>query len=221
MVLSLNAHRRTGRASMLVWLLLAAPAWARTGPITLAQNQVEHVKGVGKGAAAKPAQPATNKPSPAAAAAPAPEAPPGAVGEFQPVLHAEAAKITTCMDTIVAESAAVIDSAHTAISSWSTAAPDDNAFVSIAGLSYANKAAPNAAAVIVAAPAGGGKCHGATVQIYPVARSCSAIQAELIKEGHTVAVLRALPVVETKTGTRDVLIPTSGGGCAVVGVGVR
>jgi hypothetical protein len=152
----------------------------------------------------------------------APQAPPGAaIGEFQPVLHAQGAKISTCMDTIVGESAAVIDSAHTAISSWSAAAPDANVFVSIVGLNYANKAAPNAAAVMIAAPVGPAKCQGTTVQIYPVAQPCSAVQASLIKEGHTVATLRALPVVETKKGYRDVLIPTTGGGCVLVSVGLR
>ncbi len=166
---------------------------------------------------AAPAQP----PPSAEPAVPTPEAPTKAIGEFQPVLHAQEAKITTCMDTIVGESASVIDSAHTAISSWNKAAPDNNLFVSIVGLSYANKVAPNGAAVILAAPTGAGKCNGETVQIYPFAQSCSAIQASLIKDGHTVATLRALPVVETKAGIRNVLIPTTGGGCVVVAVTMR
>ena len=125
------------------------------------------------------------------------------------------------MDTIVSESAAVIDAPHTAISSWSTAAPNDNVFVSIVGLNYANKATPNGAAILFAAPLASGKCEGGTVQIYPFGQSCSALQASLIKEGHTIATLRALPVVETKNGYRDVLIPTAGGGCVLVSVGMR
>src|SRR5436190_15447981 len=115
----------------------------------------------------------------------------------------------------------VIDAPHTAISSWSTAAPNENVFVSIVGLNYANKATPNGAAILFAAPLGSGKCEGGTVQIYPFAQSCSALQASLIKEGHTIATLRALPVVETKNGYRDVLIPTAGGGCVLVSVGMR
>jgi hypothetical protein len=137
------------------------------------------------------------------------------------VLHAQGAKIATCMDTIVGESASVIDSTHTAISSWSTTSPDENVFLSIIGLSYANKLGPNAAAVILAAPIGSNKCAGETVQIYPFAQSCSAIQASLIKEGRTIAMLRGLPVVETKTGFRNVLLPTMGGGCVVIAVGLR
>jgi hypothetical protein len=218
MTLSLTAIWRTCCAAAMVWPALARPGAAQTGPLVVAQHESEHARPAAKGAAAKPAHP-TGKPE--ATEAPEPQMPANPVGEFQPVLHAEAAKITTCMDTIVTESAAVIDSAHTAISSWNTAAPNDHEFVSIVGMSYPNKAAPNAAAVIVAAPGGNAKCQGATVQIYPVARSCSAIQAELIKEGHTIAVLRALPVVETKAGARDLLIPTSGGGCAVVAVVAR
>lgn len=171
----------------------------------------------------KPAKPAdaVQPPKPAEPTTPVPQGARNAVGEFQPVLHAQGANISTCMDTIVAESANVIDSAHTAISSWNTAAPDENPFVSIVGLSYANKAAPNAAAIIVAAPTGPNTCKGETVQVYPVAQSCSAIQASLIKDGHTIATLRALPIVEAKSGVRNVLIPSVGGGCVVVAVTLR
>jgi hypothetical protein len=140
---------------------------------------------------------------------------------LQPVIHAQNAKITTCMDNILAQSASVIDSAHTAISVWVSAAPNDNAFESIVGLSYQNKGAPNAAAVLFAAPLGPGKCEGQTVQVYPTAQPCSAVQASLIKEGRTVATLQALPVVETKGGVRNLLLPTAGGGCVIVAVGIR
>jgi hypothetical protein len=196
-------------AAALLWgaLIGEAPAFAAESKrVPAAENP-----------GALPAQP----PKPAEPPAPTPEAPANAGGEFQPVLHAQGANITTCMDTIVGESAAVIDSAHTAISSWNAAAPNDNPFVSIIGLSYANKAAPNGAAIILAAPIGAARCAGETVQIYPFAQSCSATQASLIKEGHTVATLRALPVVETKAGVRNVLIPTAGGGCVLVAVTLR
>jgi hypothetical protein len=156
-----------------------------------------------------------------AAGAAVPQTPKGAAGELQPVLHAERAGITTCMDAIVGAAAAAIDSRHTAISSWSRAAPDKNIFLSIVGLSYANKAAPNGAAVIFAAALGPGRCQGGTVQVYPVAQSCSALQAKLIRHGHTLAVLRALPVVESQSGVRYVLIPTAGGGCTLVAVELR
>ena len=190
---------------------------AGSGPVMLLAQHKEHAAPpAGKGDAP------VVKPAPAPAAeAPAPQAPQGAIGEFQPVLHAQGAKITTCMDTIVGEAAAVIDTDHTAISSWATAAPDENVFVSIIGLSYANKASPNAAAIVFAAPVGPRKCVGGTVQVYPFGQSCSALQASLIKKGRTIAMLRALPVVETKGGYRDILIPTAGGGCVLVSVGMR
>ncbi len=189
----------------------------------LAQKEHAAPPAAKAGAAAGKSETA-GKPAPTAPAegpAPQPQGPQAAVGEFQPVLHAQGAKISTCMDTIVAESATVIDAPHTAISSWSTAAPNENVFVSIVGLNYANKATPNGAAILFAAPLGSGKCEGGTVQIYPFGQSCSALQASLIKEGHTIATLRALPVVETKNGYRDVLIPTAGGGCVLVSVGMR
>jgi len=153
--------------------------------------------------------------------APTPQADPNTVGELQPVLHAQGAKITTCMDTIINQASSVIDSAHTAISTWVTSAPNDNAFQSTVGLSYPNKGAPNAAAILFAAPVGSGRCEGETVQIYPTAQACSIVQANLIKEGRTVATLQALPVVETKSGARDILLPSAGGGCVVVAIGLK
>jgi hypothetical protein len=204
---------------------------ADVGPVPRLAQQKERsapraTKGepeAGKGeAGGKPAA----APAPAATVEPPapqpPQGPQAAVGEFQPVLHAQGAKIATCMDTIVAESASVIDAPHTAISSWSTTAPNDNVFLSVVGLNYPNnKAVPNGAAILFAAPLAGGKCEGSTVQVYPFGQSCSALQASLIKEGRTIATLRALPVVETKLGYRDVLIPTAGGGCVLVSIGMR
>jgi hypothetical protein len=193
-----------------------APAVSPQEPMLVAQQKEPASPKAGKEAVPTKGAPAS--PTSAPGEATAPQAPSTQVGEFQPVLHAQGAKISTCMDTIVGESASVIDSAHTAISSWSNSAPDANEFLSIVGLSYANKAAPNAAAVMMAAPLGSGKCQGATVQVYPVAQPCSALQASLIKEGHTIASLGALPVVETKAGSRDVLIPTTGNGCVLIAV---
>jgi hypothetical protein len=154
-------------------------------------------------------------------AAPAPRAPAGAVGELQPVLHAQQAKITTCMDTIVRQSAAAIDAPHAAASSWTSAAPNQNLFVSIVGLSYQSPLAPNAAAVILAAPVGPSRCEGTVVQIIPSARSCSVIQASLLKTGRTIAMLQGLAVVQTELGVRNLLLPTAGGGCTLVAVGLQ
>jgi hypothetical protein len=175
----------------------------------------------GGGAPPAPAEGAVQPPVGASASAPVPQASADGVGEFQPVLHAQGAKIATCMDTIINQSSSVIDSAHTAISTWVSSAPNDNAFQSIVGLSYPNKLAPNAASIIFAAPVGPGRCEGETVQIYPTAQPCSVVQANLIKEGHTIATLQALPVVETKTGGRDILLPSAGGGCVIVATGLK
>ena len=168
-----------------------------------------------------PAEGAAQPPVGAPPSAPVPQASADGVGEFQPVLHAQGAKIATCMDTIINQSSSVIDSAHTAISTWVSSAPNDNAFQSIVGLIVSDKLAPNAASIIFAAPVGPGRCEGETVQIYPTAQPCSVVQANLIKEGHTIATLQALPVVETKTGGRDILLPSAGGGCVIVATGLK
>jgi hypothetical protein len=193
-------------------------------PLSVAPGSSSTFAGAGPPAPGTPPASAPVEKSTAAAmppVAPTPQMPALATGEFQPVLHARDANISTCMDTILGESATVIDSQHAAISTWAKLAPNESVFQSIIGLSYANKAAPNGAAVILAAPVGPSKCEGLTVQIYPFAQTCSAIQATLVKDGHTIATLTSLPVVQTKNGFRDILLPTAGGGCVVVAVGLR
>ncbi len=144
------------------------------------------------------------------------------IGEFQSVLHARKAKLTTCMDQVVTQSNSVIDKPHTAISSWSKTRPNENFFRSIIGLSSQNKTMPNGAAVLVAAPLPGGRCGGTTVQIYATAQSCTSIQALLVQKkksgriGRTAAMLRDLPVVVTADGASNILMPTAGGGCAMI-----
>ena len=108
------------------------------------------------------------------------------------------AKITTCMDTSMKQSAAVVDAPHKAVSSWVTAAPDQNLFVSIVGLSYKDQVAPNGAAVRLAAPMAPGKCEGGTVQVLPTARSCTVVEAPLLKGGRTIAVASGLPISRRK-----------------------
>jgi hypothetical protein len=156
-----------------------------------------------------------------APAAPEPRAPAGAIGELQPILHAQQAKITTCMDTIVRQSAAAIDGPHAAVSSWTNAAPNQNLFVSMVALNYKSPLAPNAAAVILAAPVGPNRCEGEVVQVIPSARPCSVVQALLVKTGRTIAMLQGLAVVQTQFGVRNLLMPTAGGGCTLVAVGVQ
>ena len=172
-------------------------------------------------AAARPSghEPAV-KPA-AASSAPVPRQAAGAVGALQPVLHAQQAKITTCMDTIIRQSGAIIDGPHQAVSSWTPAAPNRNLFVSMLGLSYRSTTAPNGAAVLLAAPLGPGRCEGAVVQIVPSARPCSVIQASLVRAGRTIAMLQGLAVVQTNLGIRDLLMPTVGGGCTLVAVGLQ
>ena len=155
------------------------PAKKPSSPATPATN--------GETPSKEPAQPAAAAGAPQPA--PIPQADGNPEGELQPVLHAQGAKITTCMDTIISQASSVIDTAHTAISTWVTSAPNDNAFQSTVGLSYPNKSAPNAAAIIFAAPVGPSRCEGETVQVYPTAQACSIVQANLIKQTRVMGAL--------------------------------
>ncbi len=203
----MQARWMAGCAALLFCVMLAAGA-----------RPAEQKRSAVAPPAALPAAPPPAAPPQTAAV---PQAPAGAVGSLQPVVHAQQAKITTCMDMIARQSAAVIDGPHAAISSWTSAAPDQNLFVSMVGLGYKSAIAPSAAAVIVAAPVAPDRCEGAVVQVIPSARSCSVVLATLVKAGKTIAALEGLAVVQTNTGVRDLLMPTAGGGCTLVAVGVQ
>ena len=166
-----------------------------------------------------PAAPATPSTPPAQTAPAAPQTLANSpVGEIQPVVHARNAKVTTCMDNLVTQSAQTIDRPHQAISTWVTEAPNDNLFSSIVGMAYTNPLTPNGLAVLLAAPVGPGKCEGQSVQVYPTSQDCVKVQANLLRNGRTVASLGSLPVVQSANGRRDILMPTAGNGCVVVSV---
>lgn len=207
---------------------------AKPGPPTDLGRAAGQPPPAAKSKSANPPAPSKNPeqtpPRPAAQAQPAPPAPaeqqPQApapdvrlanpAGEFEPVIHARGAKVTTCMDRILAQSHEIIDRPHTAISTWNQAAPNEHPFQSVIGLTYPSKVAPNGIAVIFAAPLAGDKCEGGSVQVIPTAQPCSTVQARLITVGRTIGMLQAMPVVETRDGSREILVPGAAGGCVIV-----
>ncbi len=140
-------------------------------------------------------------------------------GSPEPVEHARAANITTCLGMIANESTAVIDSNHAAISSYSESAANDNMFQSIVGLAYPDKKIKGAAAVIVAAPLPGARCAGATVQVLTFAAGCDRVQGVLLRQGRVIGRLQNAPVIEAANGFRNVLLSGGPGMCVVMSVG--
>jgi hypothetical protein len=167
---------------------------------------------------AAPPGPATPAATPAAAPAqPAlPQPPPSTAAEPQPLLHASQAGVKSCLDGIARAANGTIDTQHAAMSQWFTGAADSHLFESIVSLAYPNKIAPHAAAVLLAAPTQGQSCDTSTVQIFPTARPCNAVLADLLKDGKVIADLGGMPVSQTPNGARQFLMPTAGNGCVMI-----
>ncbi len=171
-----------------------------------------------------PPAPAAAAPAPPAAAAPAvapaepapPKPPPSTASEPQPLLHASQAGVKSCLDGIARAANGTIDTQHAAMSQWFTGAADSHLFESIVSLAYPNKIAPHAAAVLLAAPTQGQSCDTSTVQIFPTARPCNAVLADLLKTGKVIADLAGMPVSQTPNGARQLLMPTAGNGCVMI-----
>jgi hypothetical protein len=135
------------------------------------------------------------------------------------VLHARGAGVKACADSVAATSRRTIDTQHTAVSTWYPGNADAHLFQSIIGLAYPTNIVPRGVAVLLSAPRPDG-CESATVQVYPTARSCSAVQADLSKTAKGSADLSGTPIFESDTGSRNLLIPTAGNGCVLVTVGM-
>ncbi|MBV8107542.1 MAG: hypothetical protein JO223_23555, partial [Hyphomicrobiales bacterium] len=150
------------------------------------------------------------------APAPPPKPPPSTAAEPQPLLHASQAGVRSCLDGIARTANGTIDTQHAAMSQWFTGAADSHLFESIISLAYPNKVAPHAAAILVAAPTQGQSCDTSTVQIFPTARPCNAVLADLLKDGKVIADLGGMPVSQTPNGARQLLMPTAGNGCVMV-----
>jgi hypothetical protein len=170
----------------------------------------------------QPAPAAAAPPAPAAAAPaapaqpPPPQPPPSTAAEPQPLVHASQAGVKSCLDGIARAANGTIDTQHAAMSQWFTGAADSHLFQSIVSLAYPNKIAPHAAAVLLAAPTQGQSCDTSTVQIFPTARPCNAVLADLLKTGKVIADLAGMPVSQTPNGARQLLMPTAGNGCVMI-----
>jgi hypothetical protein len=164
--------------------------------------------------------PAAGPPAATPAAAPAqpapPQPPPSTAAEPQPLVHASQAGVKSCLDGIARAANGTIDTQHAAMSQWFTGAADSHLFQSIISLAYPNKIAPHAAAVLLAAPTEGQSCDTSTVQIFPTARPCNAVLADLLKDGKVIADLAGMPVSQTPNGARQLLMPTAGNGCVMI-----
>ena len=167
-----------------------------------------------------PPAPAAAAPAVTPAAAPAqpapPQPPPSTAAEPQPLVHASQAGVKSCLDGIARAANGTIDTQHAAMSQWFTGAADSHLFESIISLAYPNKVAPHAATVLLAAPTQGQSCDTSTVQIFPTARPCNAVLADLLKTGKVIADLAGMPVSQTPNGARQLLMPTAGNGCVMI-----
>ena len=168
-------------------------------------------------------------PAPAAGAAPAPPAidgnPPQAAAatppaDMQPLIHARSAGVGLCLDALGRAAGAAIDGEHDAYSTWATRDADQHLFQSIALMRYPNQVAPRSASVLVVTPTAARSCEGGTVQVVPSARSCAAIQAQLMQGGKAIATLTGLPLIENLAGIRQILLPAPGNGCVMISVGL-
>jgi hypothetical protein len=167
---------------------------------------------------AEPAPAAAAPPAPPAepAQAPPPKPPPSAAAEPQPLAHAARAGVKSCLDGIARAANGTIDTEHTAMSQWFTGAADSHMFESIVSLAYPNRVAPRAAAILVAAPTATQNCDTSTVQVFPTARPCNVVEADLLKDGKVIADLAGLPVTQSPNGARQILLPTAGNGCVMI-----
>jgi hypothetical protein len=145
-----------------------------------------------------------------------PKPPPSTAAEPQPLVHASQAGLKSCLDGIARAANGTIDTQHAAMSQWFTGAADSHLFESIISLAYSNKVAPHAATVLLAAPTQGQSCDTSTVQIFPTARPCNAVLADLLKTGKVIADLAGMPVSQTPNGARQLLMPTAGNGCVMI-----
>jgi hypothetical protein len=214
--------------------LLMAQAVQNAEPVsppTPAPKQERKPPSKTKPAAPTPAKMPSPEPSapPAANSANAPatppaeptqKPPPSTAAEPQPVIHATNAGVKACLDGLVRASNATIDTRHTAMSQWFTGAADSHMFQSIVALAYPTKVVPHAAAILTAAPTASNGCDTSAVEVFPTARPCNDVLADLLKNGKVVADLAGLLVIQNAAGARELLMPSAGNGCVLVTVGL-
>ncbi|MGL4648214.1 MAG: hypothetical protein ACRC1H_02300 [Caldilineaceae bacterium] len=145
------------------------------------------------------------------------------VADLMPVLHARQNGVIRCQAQIGELASRAIDTqAHSALSTWSTARPDQHQFQSVVALRYPNApAAPNAAAILTATPGGQAGCDSAIVQIYPSTHGCKTLADGLAARGYSaVGDLTGFIVYQDAAKQRAMLLP-SGTQCVIVAFQTR
>lgn len=189
-------------------------AYSQTSP---AAAQFQPQDSSGKKTPGTRSQGAATADKPIAAPSPDTAAP---ASELQPQRHAANGRISACYDTLARASSSVIDGNHEAFSFWDTSKPNERPFRSVVALNYANQSTSRGAAIIINGKSASGDCDSTTVQVLPTARSCSAIQNELMKDGKAIANLAGLSLIRNPQNSSYILLPTSGGGCAIVAMNI-
>jgi len=139
-------------------------------------------------------------------------------GQLQPQLHASNGGITTCVDSLARASSQAVDGEHQAFSFWDPKRPNEGTFRSIVSLRYPNPAAPRGISVIINSPGAGTACDATTLQVVATARTCAAIQSDIMKSGKAIANLTGLALIQAQQDVTYMLLPTAGDGCTIVAI---
>lgn len=196
-----------------------APGWKSSIETSKIKSSSEKKSMPAKGAPQPVVKSAAAEESPAKSPAVDPKDVRGApAGQLQPQAHASNGGITTCVDSLARASSQAVDGEHQAFSFWDPNRPNEGTFRSIVSLRYPNPTAPRGVAVIINSPNVGSTCDATTLQVLPTARTCAAIQSDIMKNGRAIANLTGLALIQAQQDVTYMLLPTAGDGCTIVAI---
>ena len=139
-----------------------------------------------------------------------------------PVVQARQLGLDKCAPMLDSMSRESLTTKYDIQSAWSTAAPANHVFQSVAVLSKPGNVPPDGLAALIAAPLGSGGCDGVIVQIFPLAGDCAEAQKVLLAGGgKTIGALLDGRILLDSAQRRLFLIPGYGNSCIAVAVDSR
>ena len=149
--------------------------------------------------------------------APTPKAPAPALPDPPiPTQHAAQAGMGRCVRAVDQLSRAELGTAYNAQSIWSQSDPGGHVFQSVAGVRNARNNPQAGVVAIIAAPVANNACDAVTVEVYPLAASCTDVQKLILKGGEVETTLQDVRVLTDGQKRRLLLLPGAGATCVAL-----
>jgi len=137
------------------------------------------------------------------------------------VAQARELGLADCVPALSAMAHDTLTSNYDVQSGWHRGDPTHHVFQTIAGLNAPANTPPDSFVALIAAPVSAGGCDGVSVQVLPLAGTCTTAQEVIQKSGKNLGALLGTRLMLDAGGKRLILLPGAANTCIAITVDSR